>query len=66
VPFESTERLCDRVCTGDELKIDVAGNLLHNLTTGDQWKLKPLGEVLPIIDAGGVFPYAKKVGMLKV
>lgn len=66
VPFESVERLCDRICTGDEVKIDVEQNLLSNLTTGESWKLKPLGEVVPIIDAGGVFPYAKKVGMLKV
>jgi len=27
--------------------------------------LNPLGEVAPIIEAGGIFPYAKKVGMLK-
>lgn len=66
VPFESVDRLCERICTGDEVKIDVKNDLLHNLTTGEQWKLKPLGEVAPIIDAGGVFPYAKKVGMLKV
>ncbi|MCI0682252.1 MAG: 3-isopropylmalate dehydratase [Gemmataceae bacterium] len=66
VPFESVNRLCDRICTGDDVKIDVENNLLHNLTTGEQWQLKPLGEVAPIIDAGGVFPYAKKVGMLKV
>jgi 3-isopropylmalate/(R)-2-methylmalate dehydratase small subunit len=66
VPFESVERLCDKVCTGDELTIHVANSVLKNLTTGEEWKLKPLGEVAPIIDAGGVFPYAKKVGMLKV
>jgi 3-isopropylmalate/(R)-2-methylmalate dehydratase small subunit len=66
IPFESEQRLCDRICTGDELKIDVANCELHNATTGESWKLKPLGEVAPIIDAGGLFPYAKKVGMLKV
>lgn len=65
VPFESVDRLCDQVCTGDELKIDVPAGVLHNVTTGDTWKLKPLGEVAPIIDAGGIFAYAKKVGMLK-
>jgi 3-isopropylmalate/(R)-2-methylmalate dehydratase small subunit len=65
VPFESAGRLCDRVCTGDELRLDVAGGLLHNLTTGEQYALKPLGEVAPILEAGGVFPYARKVGMLK-
>ena len=65
VPFESAGRLCDRVCTGDELRLDVAAGVLHNLTTGEQHALKPLGEVAPILEAGGVFPYAKKVGMLK-
>ena len=65
IPFESEQRLCDHICTGDELKIDVAAGQLYNLTTGEQWKLKPLGEVAPIIDAGGLFAYAKKVGMLK-
>ena len=65
VPFESAGRLCDRVCTGDELRLDVAAGVLHNLTTGEEYALKPLGEVAPILEAGGVFPYAKKVGMLK-
>ncbi len=65
IPFETSDRLCEQICTGDELKIDVAGSMLHNLTTGDSWSLKSLGEVAPIIDAGGVFPYARKVGMLK-
>jgi 3-isopropylmalate/(R)-2-methylmalate dehydratase small subunit len=65
IPFECEERLCDRVCTGDELKIDVADGVMHNLTTKEQYRLKPLGEVAPILDAGGVFPYARKVGMLK-
>src|SRR6476660_9509333 len=27
LPFESAQRLCDRVCTGDELKIDVVGSM---------------------------------------
>jgi 3-isopropylmalate/(R)-2-methylmalate dehydratase small subunit len=65
IPFESVERLCDQICTGDDVKIDVSGGLLSNLTTGESWKLKPLGEVAPIIDAGGLFSFAKKVGMLK-
>ena len=66
VPFELTERLCDKICTGDELTIDVQNSTLHNLTTNEEWRLKPLGEVAPIIEAGGVFEYARKVGMLKV
>jgi 3-isopropylmalate/(R)-2-methylmalate dehydratase small subunit len=65
VPFECAERLCDKVCTGDDLRIDVASGLLHNQTTGEQWPLKPLGEIAPILEAGGLFAYARKVGMLK-
>ena len=59
IPFESAERLCDRVCTGDELTLDVAAGVLRNLTTGEEYRLKPLGEVAPILEAGGMFPYAQ-------
>lgn len=65
VPFETKDRLIDRVCTGDELVIDPDAGTLTNTTTGDAWTLLPLGEVAPIIDAGGIFAYAKQVGMLR-
>jgi 3-isopropylmalate/(R)-2-methylmalate dehydratase small subunit len=65
VPLETKTRLVDQVCTGDEVTIDIPNRLLKNNTTGDQWELQGLGEVEPILEAGGVFPYAKKVGMLK-
>jgi 3-isopropylmalate/(R)-2-methylmalate dehydratase small subunit len=64
-PFESEVRLCDRVCTGDEVRIDLAGSVLQNLTTGETYRLRPLGDVAPILEAGGIFPYARKVGMLQ-
>jgi 3-isopropylmalate/(R)-2-methylmalate dehydratase small subunit len=64
IPFESVDRLCERICTGDELRIDVERGVLQNLTTKEEWKLKPLGEVAPILEAGGLFTYAQKVGML--
>ena len=64
VPFECPDRLCEKICTGDELKIDVAQSVLLNLTTHEDWPLKPLGEVAPILEAGGLFPYARAVGML--
>src|SRR5436309_5714778 len=35
IPFETAERLCDRVCTGDEVEIDAAGGRLVNHTTGE-------------------------------
>ena len=64
VPFECVDRLCDKICTGDELRIDVEKGILSNLTTHEEWRLRPLGEVAPILEAGGLFPFAKKVGML--
>lgn len=64
IPIESVDRLVDKICTGDELTIDIAQSKLSNLTTKEEWVLKPLGEVAPIIAAGGLFPYARNVGML--
>jgi 3-isopropylmalate/(R)-2-methylmalate dehydratase small subunit len=65
IPFETRQRLCERVCTGDELRLDVAVGVLHNLTTKEQYRLESLGEVAPILEAGGLFPYARQVGMLR-
>ena len=65
VPFETGDRLCEAICTGDELRIDLVESRLHNLTTKEQWRLNPLGEVAPILEAGGLFAYARSVGMLK-
>ena len=65
VPFESEARLVDKIKTGDELEVQVDKLQVVNKTDGKTWKLKPLGDVLPIIEAGGVFNYAKQEGMLK-
>ncbi|HZZ44388.1 MAG TPA: hypothetical protein VFE58_15745 [Tepidisphaeraceae bacterium] len=65
IPFESQERLVEQIKTGDLLKIDLGSLTLTNITQNRTHKLKPLGDVLPIIEEGGVFNYAKKVGMLK-
>src|SRR3954466_8697073 len=54
IPFETAERLWEKVCHGDELRVDVAGGVLENVTTGEKHQLKPLGEVAPIIEAGGL------------
>ena len=65
VPFESEQRLVERIKTGDELEIVMDQSVLVNKTDGNRYKLKPLGDVLPIIEAGGVFNYAREAGMLK-
>jgi 3-isopropylmalate/(R)-2-methylmalate dehydratase small subunit len=64
IPCECQDRLCEQVCTGDEVEVDVPAGLFHNVTTGDRWPLRPLGEVVSILEAGGLFPYARNIGML--
>ena len=64
-PVESDGRLIDRVATGDVLRLDLGTGELANKTTGETYRTKPLGDVLPILEAGGVFEYARRVGMLK-
>jgi len=64
IPFETPERLCEKIATGDELRLDLAQNQLENVTQKKKFALTPLGDILPIIEAGDVFKYAKSSGML--
>ncbi|MCS6860612.1 MAG: 3-isopropylmalate dehydratase [Abditibacteriales bacterium] len=64
IPFETDERLCEKIRTGDEVEVNVPAHTLKNLTTGEAFALKPLGDILPIIEAGDVFAYARKSGMI--
>ena len=63
IPFETETRLIEKIKTGDELEVDVEHHELRNLSTGEAFHLKPIGEVLPIIEAGDIFKYAKQKGM---
>jgi 3-isopropylmalate/(R)-2-methylmalate dehydratase small subunit len=66
IPVESALRLVDKIQTGDELEVDLEQLRVINHSRGDEeHALRPLGDVLPIIEAGGLFPYARKVGMLR-
>lgn len=64
VPFESIERLVERIRTGDELEIDSSLGKLSNKTTGEEFLLKPLGDVADILKAGNVFEYARQAGFM--
>ena len=65
LPLESKLRLVDKVRTGDELTVDLNKLTVINKTKNETYELNPVGDVLPIIEAGGVFAYAKETGMLK-
>lgn len=64
LPCESDARLVDEIRTGDDCSVDIEQGVLTDHTTGKTFSLKPLGDVKPIIEAGGVFAYARKSGML--
>jgi 3-isopropylmalate/(R)-2-methylmalate dehydratase small subunit len=61
-PYDSPVRLCDTVKTGDEATLDFDKDTLT--VNGQTIHLKPLGEVRPVIDAGGLFNYARQNGMI--
>lgn len=63
-PVESYERLIDKIKTGDEVSLDLEKNELTHLSSKRVFSLKPLGEAAPVIDAGGIFNYARKHGMI--
>jgi 3-isopropylmalate/(R)-2-methylmalate dehydratase small subunit len=63
-PWESSDRLCDLFETGQDVSIDFQNNQLFNHTLGQAYSLKPLGEVGPVIEAGGIFAYARQTGMI--
>ena len=65
LPFEVAEPVWQRVKTGDELEIHVSAGTLRNLTAGEAYTLRPLGDVIGILKAGDVFAYAKQSGLMK-
>lgn len=64
VPYESREDLSNEIQTGDEIEIDKKSRILHNITRDKTYDLKPLGSVEDIVTAGGIFQYARKMGMV--
>ncbi|PON97700.1 Aconitase/isopropylmalate dehydratase [Trema orientale] len=63
-PLESEVRICEECRTGDVITIELAESRLINHTTGKEYKLKPIGDAGPVIEAGGIFAYARNTGMI--
>lgn len=64
VPIESTERLIDKIKTGDNLELNFEDHTIKNLDSGDVFTILPVGDLMPIVEAGGLFEYARKSGMI--
>ncbi|CAI0413186.1 unnamed protein product [Linum tenue] len=63
-PLESEVRVCEECRTGDVITIELGESRLINHTTGKEYKLQPIGDAGPVIEAGGIFAYARKTGMI--
>lgn len=63
-PVECVDRLCDVFKTGDVATVDIDANTIRHHGTGKIYPLRPMGEVRPVIDSGGIFEYARKNGMM--
>jgi 3-isopropylmalate/(R)-2-methylmalate dehydratase small subunit len=63
-PVETPTRLVDEFVTSDEAVLDLDAGTLTNLRSGARFELRPLGDARPVIDAGGLFAYARQTGMI--
>lgn len=63
-PCEIEERLCELLKTGDVVTVDLQESTVTVEATGKKYRFKPLGDVKPVVDAGGIFEYARKHNMI--
>jgi 3-isopropylmalate/(R)-2-methylmalate dehydratase small subunit len=63
-PCESQDRLCDVLKTGDVVTLDLDACTVKVQATGKVYSFKPLGDVRPVVDAGGLFNFARNSGMI--
>ncbi|XP_002984313.2 3-isopropylmalate dehydratase small subunit 3 [Selaginella moellendorffii] len=63
-PVECEARICDEFHNGDDVTVDMERDVVVNHSTGKEYALKPLGDAAPVIEAGGIFAYARQTGMI--
>lgn len=64
IPLETTHKLPEEIQTGDEITIDLENYTLTNETQNKTYSLNSLGDVIDIIEAGNIFEYARKSGLI--
>jgi 3-isopropylmalate/(R)-2-methylmalate dehydratase small subunit len=64
IPYETSQHLNKVILTGDDLSIDMAANTVTNHTRNVTYELKPLGDVINIVQDGGIFEYARKNNLM--
>jgi 3-isopropylmalate/(R)-2-methylmalate dehydratase small subunit len=63
-PCECLERLCDVLKTGEVVTVDLDAGTVKVQRNEKEYRFKPLGDVRPVVDAGGLFNYARQTGMM--
>ena len=63
-PCECVDRLCDVLKTGEVVTVDLDARTVKVNGSGKLYSFKPLGDVRPVVDAGGLFNYARQTGMI--
>ncbi len=64
-PCESYEPLGAFFKTGEEAEVDIEKGVIAHISSGKIWRIKELGAVAPVVEAGGIFEYARLAGMIK-
>ncbi len=63
-PCECVDRLCEVLKNNEVVTVDLDACTVTVKQTGKVYRFKPLGDVRPVVDAGGLFNYARQTGMI--
>ncbi|MBI4436563.1 MAG: 3-isopropylmalate dehydratase [Candidatus Omnitrophica bacterium] len=61
IPLECEDRLSEKMKTGDDVEIILSESKMTNKSQKKEYRLRPLGAVREILEAGDVFEYAKRI-----
>lgn len=64
IPLEAYDKIFDKFITGEEVEVNLNTFTVSKLNSKIEFRLKPLGSVLPIIEAGGIFEFARLNNMI--
>ncbi len=64
-PLELKSHNINEFATGDPVSVDLEKCVIANRKTGKSLAFHSLGDAQPILDAGGIFPYARKNGWIR-
>jgi len=65
LPVTCRDRLCDVLQTGDIVEIDPVASTVRCVERGVEARIDPVGELASIVEAGGLFAYARASGKIR-